>query len=221
MTTVVHESENALVLTGTGIDEAAAAQVAEFASKKQMQVRNVRQMPCPKCEGCKQIANDEEGSPWSRWANLPPGSDVAVKAGIVKPIDCPVCDGKGEVLVGEAKPMSDRMKAANDVNRCEGELDSRRLRVAEANAELSNTELRLNSCKSTYAKAREELLTAKLDKRIALAEECDIALNEIQNLEKSLQRCRSELGTARSLESQAVKNLVEAGTRLKKLLPEL
>ena len=54
---------------------------------------------CPKCEGCGQIANDEEGTPWKVWLDLPLKSSGAVLAGIVKPVLCPVCNGKGKVPV--------------------------------------------------------------------------------------------------------------------------
>ena len=37
------------------------------------------------------IADDEAGSPWPAWSELPPGSDFAVVAGMVKPIPCPDC----------------------------------------------------------------------------------------------------------------------------------
>lgn len=51
---------------------------------------------CPRCQGCGKIANDDDGSPWTAWENLPPGSDPAVKMGIVKPIECPSCNGSGK-----------------------------------------------------------------------------------------------------------------------------
>ena len=50
---------------------------------------------CRRCFGEGQIANSEEGEPWSAWADLPPGADLAVRAGIVKPIPCPECNGTG------------------------------------------------------------------------------------------------------------------------------
>lgn len=51
--------------------------------------------PCPTCLGCGQIADDEIGEPWLMWSTLPPGSDLAVRMGVVKPIPCPACGGKG------------------------------------------------------------------------------------------------------------------------------
>lgn len=53
---------------------------------------------CSRCNGEKQIANSEDGEPWSAWAELPPGSDIAVRMGVVKPIPCPDC------CPGETKP---------------------------------------------------------------------------------------------------------------------
>jgi len=50
---------------------------------------------CERCNGCGQVADSETGEPWSYWEELPPGSDIAVRMGIVKPKSCPVCDGKG------------------------------------------------------------------------------------------------------------------------------
>ena len=47
--------------------------------------------PCPTCEGCGQIADTPTGEPWTAWANLPPGTDLAVRLGTVKPIPCPGC----------------------------------------------------------------------------------------------------------------------------------
>ncbi|WP_458317128.1 hypothetical protein [Mycolicibacterium brisbanense] len=52
---------------------------------------------CQKCMGDGQIANDDEGSPWSAWANLPAGSDLAVRMGLVRPVECPDCNGTGKI----------------------------------------------------------------------------------------------------------------------------
>ena len=54
---------------------------------------------CPRCDGCGKVADTDEQEPWTAWETLPPGSDLAVKMGIVKPIPCPSCEGKG-VAVG-------------------------------------------------------------------------------------------------------------------------
>jgi RecJ-like exonuclease len=59
-------------------------------------------MECPKCSGEGRIANSEDGEPWSQWEKLPPGSDIAVKIGLIKPIVCPNCDGKGWVFPFES-----------------------------------------------------------------------------------------------------------------------
>jgi hypothetical protein len=47
---------------------------------------------CMRCDGCGKIADSDEGEPWTAWEDLPPGSDIAVKMGIVKPIPCPDCE---------------------------------------------------------------------------------------------------------------------------------
>lgn len=52
---------------------------------------------CPKCEGCGKVANTEDMEPWTAWEKLPPGSDLAVRMGIVRPMPCPVCFGSGKV----------------------------------------------------------------------------------------------------------------------------
>jgi hypothetical protein len=56
---------------------------------------------CERCNGCGRIANSDDGEPWSDWEGLPPGSDVAVRLGIVSPIPCPSCGGSGKVEVGK------------------------------------------------------------------------------------------------------------------------
>lgn len=47
--------------------------------------------PCPRCDGCGQIADTEDGEPWIAWTSLPPGSDLAVRLGQIRPIPCPDC----------------------------------------------------------------------------------------------------------------------------------
>lgn len=51
--------------------------------------------PCGKCAGCGQIANDDDGTPWKYWAELPPPSNLAVTLGLVRPQTCPACNGTG------------------------------------------------------------------------------------------------------------------------------
>lgn len=58
----------------------------------------IEEIKCDRCDGCGQIACNEEGEkgePWSAWEELPPGSDLAVKLGLVWPIPCPTCGGSG------------------------------------------------------------------------------------------------------------------------------
>lgn len=51
---------------------------------------------CTRCDGCGQIANSDDGEPWSVWLNMPIGSSMAVLVGLVKPITCPACAGTGK-----------------------------------------------------------------------------------------------------------------------------
>lgn len=51
---------------------------------------------CGTCAGCGQIADDEDGTPWKYWAELPAQSAIAITMGLVKPIPCPDCGGSGE-----------------------------------------------------------------------------------------------------------------------------
>jgi hypothetical protein len=53
---------------------------------------------CLKCDGCGRIANDDDGTPWTAWENLPVKSAAAVMLGLVRPVTCPECDGSGEVV---------------------------------------------------------------------------------------------------------------------------
>lgn len=46
---------------------------------------------CRRCDGCRQIANDEEGAPWTAWTDLPAASQIAIRMGLVSPIPCPDC----------------------------------------------------------------------------------------------------------------------------------
>jgi hypothetical protein len=49
---------------------------------------------CPHCDGCGQVA-DRDGAPWNLWQDLPAGSDLAVRMGLVKPVPCSECGGSG------------------------------------------------------------------------------------------------------------------------------
>ncbi|MEM6367802.1 MAG: MazG-like family protein [Myxococcota bacterium] len=48
--------------------------------------------PCRECAGEGWVANSTDREPWSHWAKLPPGSDFAVRMGIVQPVACPTCN---------------------------------------------------------------------------------------------------------------------------------
>lgn len=52
---------------------------------------------CQTCAGCGRIANDADRTPWKYWAELPLQNAVAVVMGLVRPIQCPDCDGTGKV----------------------------------------------------------------------------------------------------------------------------
>lgn len=57
---------------------------------------------CPRCLGCGQLADSDDREPWTMWQDLPPGSDLAVRLGIVRPVPCGHCSGTGKKLTGEA-----------------------------------------------------------------------------------------------------------------------
>lgn len=52
-----------------------------------------RRAACSACAGCGQVADTKSQEPWSYWLALPPGADVAVRMGVVRPIPCPACVG--------------------------------------------------------------------------------------------------------------------------------
>lgn len=51
---------------------------------------------CTRCQGCGQIANDDDKTPWWNWEALPSPSSMAVVLGLVRPEPCPECDGTGK-----------------------------------------------------------------------------------------------------------------------------
>ena len=51
--------------------------------------------PCLTCDDCGQIADSDDGEPWTAWADLPFESALAVRMGLVKPIPCPACSQAG------------------------------------------------------------------------------------------------------------------------------
>jgi len=53
--------------------------------------------PCICCDGCGKIADTDNAEPWTAWENLPPGSDLAVRSGLVQPVECPACLGEGQI----------------------------------------------------------------------------------------------------------------------------
>lgn len=57
--------------------------------------------PCTRCNGEGKLANSDDREPWSYWESLPPGSDLAVQLGLVRPEPCDACEGKGTVPAAE------------------------------------------------------------------------------------------------------------------------
>lgn len=49
---------------------------------------------CSQCLGWKRVDDGEQQS-WKYWAELPEQSKVAIKIGLVKPVECPLCKGTG------------------------------------------------------------------------------------------------------------------------------
>lgn len=57
---------------------------------------------CRSCLGCGKIANDDDASPWTVWADMPPPSNIAMTMGLARPIPCPECGGTGKRTEKEA-----------------------------------------------------------------------------------------------------------------------
>lgn len=62
---------------------------------------------CPTCDGCGQVADDEDHTPWSEWLSLPVKSGAAVILGLVHPLSCPDCGGTGRRPVPPAKQSNE------------------------------------------------------------------------------------------------------------------
>lgn len=60
------------------------------------------QTPCPRCDGCGQLANSDDREPWSVWLALPLQSALAVTMGLVKPEPCDECGGTGKATAQPA-----------------------------------------------------------------------------------------------------------------------
>lgn len=56
--------------------------------------------PCPRCDGCGQLADSEDREPWIEWTSLPVSSSFAILNGLVRPIPCDECGGSGEAPGG-------------------------------------------------------------------------------------------------------------------------
>ena len=70
---------------------------------------------CRLCEGWKRVNSEEELS-WKYWAQLPPGSDLAVQLGLVRPVECPRCKGTGIEPTKKSPDVSPKeMDDCNDI----------------------------------------------------------------------------------------------------------
>ena len=56
-------------------------------------------LDCSKCAGCGQLDN-KDYLPWKYWMQnaIPRPSKIAIRLGIIKPIDCPKCNGLGIII---------------------------------------------------------------------------------------------------------------------------
>jgi len=50
---------------------------------------------CEQCLGWKCV-DDGDGQSWKYWAELPAQSRIAIKMGLVTPVECPRCGGTGK-----------------------------------------------------------------------------------------------------------------------------
>lgn len=52
---------------------------------------------CEACEGCGQVANDEDSTPWIFWEKLRKLNNTVVRDNMVRPLKCEACGGTGKV----------------------------------------------------------------------------------------------------------------------------
>ena len=50
---------------------------------------------CKQCLGWGKVANSDDQESWKYWAELKPPENLAIQLGVVKPIQCPRCNGTG------------------------------------------------------------------------------------------------------------------------------
>jgi hypothetical protein len=68
-------------------------QMIPVAKSTELCAQQVSGTKCGACDGCGFIADDEDHTPWRYWAELEPPANMAVVAGIVKPVICDACKG--------------------------------------------------------------------------------------------------------------------------------
>jgi len=56
---------------------------------------------CMRCAGCGQIADDEDGRPWTYHTGKPQAAQMAIWRGWISPIPCPDCGGTGKAKADE------------------------------------------------------------------------------------------------------------------------
>lgn len=52
---------------------------------------------CRTCDGCGYLADDDDKTPFKFWLEMPVQSALALQMGLVKPVECPDCDGEGRL----------------------------------------------------------------------------------------------------------------------------
>ena len=111
----------------TSITDAERLHAISAAIRDECEVAEKVAANCMKCDGCGRIANSEDGEPWTTWEALPPGSDLAVKFGIVKPIECPECRGVGTTEPADSSSLRQIQRIHDQALRDRDEIASRTL----------------------------------------------------------------------------------------------
>lgn len=96
---------------------------------------------CPRCLGCGQLANSDDREPWSAWSDLPPGSDLAVRMGIVQPIPCDECGGTGQASPGDDSTWCIHVQGPDDLLPAASRIDAARRAHEMNHATVSHPEV--------------------------------------------------------------------------------